>query len=250
MKDIALRYINAGSDIIETNSFGANSIRLDQYNLSSSSYRINYEAARISRAAAGESRLVMGSIGPTGKILLMGDISEQELYDSFSEQAKALEQGGADALIIETMSDIEEARIALRAVQEHTCCDIVVSFTFSKTADNFRTMMGISPQDVMNEFSSYPNIIIGTNCGNGVRNIISIAEIMAKLSSERIIMVQPNAGNPVYMDGKTVFPESPEEMVSCLPELIQCGVKIIGGAVVQLQIILKPSAINVDHIMH
>jgi 5-methyltetrahydrofolate--homocysteine methyltransferase len=168
-------------------------------------------------------------MGPTGKILMMGDISEERLYDSFSEQAAALEQGGADALIIETMSDIEEARIALTAARDHTKCDIVVSFTYSKAGDEYRTMMGISPEDVMREFSADQNTIIGSNCGNGIRDMIPIAEIMAQFDSYRILMIQANAGHPVYIEGKTIFPESPEEMVEHIPGLIKAGVKIIGG---------------------
>jgi 5-methyltetrahydrofolate--homocysteine methyltransferase len=229
VQDIARSYVNAGSDLIETNSFGASSIKLNHFNLAPLAFKINYTAARISRIAAGESRIVLGSMGPTGKILMMGDISEEQLYDSFSEQAKALEQGGADALIVETMSDIEEARIAVKAVLDHTKCDIVVSFTYSKAGDEYRTMMGISPEDVMNEFSLYPNAIIGSNCGNGIREMIPIAEIMAHVNSESILMIQPNAGHPIFKEGKTIFPETPEEMADHLSGLIKAGVRIIGG---------------------
>jgi 5-methyltetrahydrofolate--homocysteine methyltransferase len=229
VKDIALSYVNAGSDIIETNSFGANSIKLNHFNLAPLAFKINYEAARISRIAAGETRIVLGSMGPTGKLLIMGDISKEQLYNSFSEQANALEQGGADALIIETMSDIEEARIAVKAARDHTKCDIVVSFTYSRAGDEYRTMMGISPEDVMKEFAANPNAIIGSNCGNGIRNMIPIALAMSHVNSESILMIQANAGQPVYKDGKTIFPESPEEMVGHLSGLINAGVRIIGG---------------------
>jgi 5-methyltetrahydrofolate--homocysteine methyltransferase len=247
VKNIALSYVKAGSDIIETNSFGANSIKLNQYNLASLAYKINFEAARLSRNAAGEALIVLGSIGPTGKILMMGEISEEQLYDSFTEQAKALEQGGADALIIETMSDAEEARIALKAVREQTKCDIVLSFTFSKTSYGFRTMMGTSPEEVMNEFSADQHLIIGSNCGNGINDMISITKLFAHLNSKRIIMAQPNAGSPVYLDGKTVFPESPEDMVAHLPELIKSGVRIIGGCCGTTPDHIKAFRFYIDH---
>jgi 5-methyltetrahydrofolate--homocysteine methyltransferase len=229
VRDIAINYVNAGSDIIETNSFGANSIKLAHYDLASQAFKINLEAARISKQAAGNSCIVLGSMGPTGKILMMGDISEDELYDSFRVQAKALEEGGADALIIETMSDIEEARIAFKAAHENTKCDLVVSFTYSKAGNEFRTMMGISPQEVMTEFVSNPDTIIGSNCGNGIRDMIPVADIMFQISPSSILMIQANAGQPVFLDGKTVFPESPAEMLDNLPALINAGVRIIGG---------------------
>ena len=229
VKDIALSYIKAGSDIIETNSFGASSIKLAHFNLAAEAYKINYEAAAISKSVAGDTGIVLGSVGPTGKILMMGDITEEEMYNSYKEQVKGLEDGGADALIIETMSDLEEARIAFKAARENTSCDIVVSFTFNKTGDDYRTMMGISPAEVMEEFSADPLTIIGSNCGNGIKDMVPVAEIMSLLANSNKIMIQANAGAPVYLDGKTVFPESPEEMIQYLPALINANVKIIGG---------------------
>jgi 5-methyltetrahydrofolate--homocysteine methyltransferase len=227
--EIAKSYADAGSDLIETNSFGANSIKLNHYNFANLAFKINYEAARLTRIAATDSRIVLGSIGPSGKILITGDVSEEELYSSFSEQAKALEQGGADALIIETMSDISEARIALNACRDSTNCDLVVSFTYSKAGGEYRTMMGFSPEDVMTAFSGDPKIIIGSNCGNGITDMIPIASLFSRFNSDTIIMIQPNAGQPVYKDGKTTFPESPEQMVGHLAGLTKYGVKIIGG---------------------
>jgi 5-methyltetrahydrofolate--homocysteine methyltransferase len=202
---------------------------LNHFHLASEAIKINFQAAKISRLAAGESRIVLGSMGPTGKILMMGDISEEQLYNSFREQAMALEQGGADALIIETMSDIDEARIAAKACRENTSCDLVVSFTYSSTGNDFHTMMGVSPEDVMYEFSSDSDMIIGSNCGNGIKEMIALAEAMSKINSESLLMIQSNAGQPVYIDGKTLYPESPDEMLHYLPELLKAGVRIVGG---------------------
>ena len=142
--DIAESYLLAGSDIIETNSFGGNIFKLSQYGLEDRVNEINQAAAAISREAAGNDRHVAGSVGPSGKMLLMGDVTEKELYDGFCQQVTALEKGGADIIIVETMSAIDEAALAVRAARENTKCTVIVTMTFS--GDNngdFHTMMGV-----------------------------------------------------------------------------------------------------------
>ena len=117
--DIAKSYIEAGSDIVETNSFGGSRFKLTQFQLDDKVYEINKKAAEISRKAAGNEKIVMGSIGPTGKFLMMGDVTEEELYSSFKEQAVAFDEGGADAVCIETFYDLNEAELAIKAVKEN-----------------------------------------------------------------------------------------------------------------------------------
>jgi 5-methyltetrahydrofolate--homocysteine methyltransferase len=227
---IARSYIEAGSDWIETNSFGSSSIKLAHYGLAGKAKEINMAAASISRKAAGKGRIVAGSIGPTGKILLMGELTEDELYQSFSEQAKGLEEGGADALIIETMSDLSEALIAVKAAKENTHCEIMVSFTFSRTVnDEFRTMMGISPTEAAKKMAEAGVRIIGSNCGNGIQDMIPVAAEIRRACPEAKIIIQPNAGQPIYKNGITTFPDSPGDMTQWLPELLKNGVCIFGG---------------------
>src|SRR5664280_1303173 len=141
--EIAEAYLRAGSDIIETNSFGGSRIKLSQYGFGDRSAELNRAAASISREAAGNLKHVAGSVGPTGKMLLMGDVSEEELYDGFCEQATALEQGGADIIIIETMSAIDEAVLAVKAASDTTECTVIITMTFSKDLKGeYFTMMG------------------------------------------------------------------------------------------------------------
>jgi 5-methyltetrahydrofolate--homocysteine methyltransferase len=228
--DIAQAYLLAGSDIVETNSFGGNIFKLSQYGLADRVNEINHAAAAISREAAGNDRHVAGSVGPSGKMLLMGDVTENELYDGFCQQVTALEKGGADIIIVETMSAIDEAALAVRAARDNTACTVIVTMTFS--ADNngsFHTMMGVSPGDMVISMTEAGAHIIGSNCGNGIEDMIGIVRSIRSIDSTIPIMIQANAGIPEYIDGKTVFRESPELMASYVPELIKAGASIIGG---------------------
>jgi 5-methyltetrahydrofolate--homocysteine methyltransferase len=228
--NIAESYLLAGSEIIETNSFGGNKIKLSQYGLGDRVSEINLAAATISREAAGNQKHVAGSIGPTGKILLMRDITEKEIYDAFCEQAIALEKGGADIIIIETMSAVDEASLAVRASRENTKCTVIITMTFSRTKTGvYRTMMGVSPEVMVSSMKEAGAHIIGSNCGNGIEDMIDIVKAIRTADSQIPIMIQANAGIPEFIDGKPIFRESPEMMASFVPELIEAGANIIGG---------------------
>lgn len=227
---IARSYTEAGCDLVETNSFGANRIKLASYGLADKTDEINRVAAEISREAAGNNRYVAGSVGPTGKIMLMGDISEPELYDVFRQQSAALEKGGADIIIIETMSAIDEASIAVRAARENTGCIVIATMTFSKTPKgDYRTMMGVSPEGMAVAMKNAGAHVIGSNCGNGIEQMTGIVIAIRKVNTEIPVIIQANAGLPELADGKTFYRESPEIMASYVEELINAGTNIIGG---------------------
>lgn len=227
---IAKSYIDAGADMILTNSFGGSPYKLSHYGLENRAAELNEAAAAISREAAGSDHFVLGSIGPTGAILMMGQLSEEEMYEGFSIQAEALKKGGVDAVCIETMSAVDEAVIAIRAAKEAAGLEVVCTFTFEKTVKgDFRTMMGVTPQEMVAAVKDAGASIIGTNCGNGFDQMIEIVKEIRTAEPAIPVLVHANAGKPEYRDGETVFPENPAHMAARVKELIQSGANIIGG---------------------
>ncbi|MFH1526616.1 MAG: homocysteine S-methyltransferase family protein [Bacteroidota bacterium] len=228
--EIAKAYVAAGSDLIETNSFGGTSIKLKHYGLDKRAYELNKAAAEISNEAAGNDVFVLGSIGPTGKFIMMGDVTEAELYESFAEQSKALADGGADAICIETFYAIDEALIALKAAKENTNLEVIITFTFDMVLEGkYNTMMGVSPAQMTQELVNAGADIIGTNCGNGFEGMINIVKEIRSANNNIPILVHANAGLPIIEDGKTLFPDSPELMASLTNKIISAGANIIGG---------------------
>jgi 5-methyltetrahydrofolate--homocysteine methyltransferase len=227
---IAKSYIDAGADMILTNSFGGSPSKLEHYGLQDRAAELNKAAAVISREAAGVDHFVLGSIGPTGAILMMGQVSEEVLFDGFCLQADALKKGGVDVICVETMSALDEACLAIRAARESTGLEVICTFTFEKTIiGEYRTMMGVSPAEMVQAVKEAGAAIIGTNCGNGFDQMIDIVQEIRSIDPVTPILVHANAGKPIFQDGKTVFPETPERMAAKVHALIQSGANIIGG---------------------
>ncbi len=228
--DVAKNYVDAGADMVETDSFGGTSYKLEHYKLQNRVSEINEAAAAISRKAAGDKAWVIASVGPTGKLLVMGDVTEKDLYNAFKEQVVAFEKGGANAVCIETMSDIDEAVAAIKATKENTKLEVICTFTFEKTIQGgYRTMMGVTPEAAAQACIKAGADIIGTNCGNGIERMIEIVREMRAVAPNTPILVHANAGLPKNVDGADVFPETPEDMAAQVCKLVAAGANIIGG---------------------
>lgn len=227
---IARSYLEAGSDLISTNTFGGTRIKLSRFGLAGRAAELNEAAAAITRSVVGPEKHVFASVGPTGVILMMGEVPEEEVYEAFKEQIVALEKGGADACCIETFTALDEACLAIRAAKENTALEVICTFTFDKLADgSYRTMMGVSPSEMARTVADAGADIVGTNCGQGPEGMIGIVREMRAAVADVPIIVQANAGLPVRVGDADVFPETPEMMAARVNELLEAGATILGG---------------------
>jgi 5-methyltetrahydrofolate--homocysteine methyltransferase len=227
VKKVAQRYVDAGSQVILTNTFGANRIALEGHHLAHLVVEINTAGVRISREAAGTRAMVFASMGPTGKMLMSGDVTEEQISEAFAQQAAALAAARADALVIETMSDLEEAKLAVAAAHA-TGLPVVASMVFDSGKDKDRTMMGTTPETVAVALAEAGADVIGANCGLGMEGYIPIARRL-RAATQLPIWIKPNAGLPDLTDGKISYRTTPEEFATKATLLREAGVAFVGG---------------------
>ena len=225
--DIHRAYVQAGSDMIQTNTFGGNAVRLSHYGLADRTEEINERALELARSAAGEATLVVGSVGPLGELLEpYGDISQETARQAFQQQARGL--AGADFINIETMSSLEEATLALEAVRSIVDVPISVSMTFNLTERGIFNMMGESARQCAQVLSGLAISMVGSNCGEGVEQMVAIMTEMAQ-TTELPLLAKPNAGIPSLENGQQVYPETPESFAAKMETLMGSTATVCGG---------------------
>lgn len=230
LEDIAGLYLAAGAEIIETNTFGASPLRLEQFSLESRVDELNRAAVEAVRRAVGDKAYIAGSVGPSAKNLdPMGDAEPEQLFKSFAVQIRALVAAGADIICIETMMDVREAVLAIEAVRSvNKEIPVIATMTFNKTPNGFFTLMRNSVKDAAEALKEAGADIVGSNCGDGMENMIGIAREFRQCT-ELPIIIQGNAGLPIQGENGLVYPDSPECVASKAAELLKLGVQVIGG---------------------
>ncbi len=224
---VAQAYVDAGSRIIITNTFGGTTYTLERHGLADRVVDVNRIGAEISKRAAAEKALVFASMGPTGKMLMMGDVTEEELFEAFAVQAKALAAGGADGLVVETMADLEEATVALKAAKE-TGLPVCVSMIYDSGAELDRTMMGTTVEQAVEALEAAGADIIGSNCGQGIGGFVKLCSRM-KAATGLPIWIKGNAGLPEMVNGATVYKTQPADFAAYAQPLLEAGADFIGG---------------------
>lgn len=223
------RYVDAGADIIETFTFGASPLKLEHYGLQDKAAEINaaaVKAAKAVRTADGKPITVAGGMGPSGRFVKpLGDLDFEEAYRNYFRQAKALAEAGADYILIETFIDIQEMRAALLAAREAASLPVICQFSYSGDG---RTVTGTDPRTAAVTLDAMGADIIGVNCSLGPEQLVPIVKIIAE-NTDKPVSVQPNAGMPQLIKGKTVFPMTPADFAAWAPKLVQAGAAYIGG---------------------
>jgi len=230
LKDIALSYLHAGADIVQTNTFGGSPMKLKEYGLEDKTEEINQRAASLVRESVNNRAYVSGSCGPSGRILApYGDTEPEALYSGFERQIRSLVEAAVDVVCIETMTDLREAVLAVQAAKAVSVrTTVMATMTFDETPRGFYTIMGVSVAEAAAGLQEAGADVIGSNCGNGIENMVRIAREFIEVTSLPVI-IQSNAGKPEIKDGRPYYPEPPALFAEKARELMAAGVSIIGG---------------------
>ena len=227
---MAREYFNAGSDMVLTNTFGGNKFMLTKYHQGGNVFEVNKAAAENSRNAVKNDsfQYVIGSVGPTGEFIEpLGSVSREQMKDVFIEQIEGMKSGGVDGILVETMFALDEAQVAVEAAKSLKVF-VMATMTFTLGPRGFFTMTGVTPAQATKELEATGADVVGANCGNGIDNMILIAEMIRK-STTLPMLIHSNAGIPTLEKKDIKYPETPEYMKSRFCKLQEVGVDIIGG---------------------
>jgi homocysteine S-methyltransferase len=227
VRGVHAEYVDAGVDLIETNTFGAHRFKLGPHGFEKQVVKINREGARIAREAASGRALVAGSLGPLGKPLEpYGNIPFAEAVAAYTEQAQGLLEGGVDLFMLETLPSLDQARAALDAVRSLSELPVVVSLTFTEEGTTF---YGDKPEDVVRRLESWGVPVVGANCSQGPQSMLETVQRMSAAATTARLAAMPNAGAPALVDGRYVYLCTPEYMASYARRFLAAGVSLVGG---------------------
>jgi 5-methyltetrahydrofolate--homocysteine methyltransferase len=230
IEEVARLYLEAGADLVTTDTFGGTSFRLKLHGLDGERERVNRQAVEALKRALGARALVSASVGPTGQLLEpYGDTSPDAVEEAFAEQITVLASAGADVLCIETMGDLTEATRAVKAAKATAPgVPVMATMTFEPTPRGYFTVMGVSVEKAAAGLEAAGADVVGSNCGTGIADMVAIARAMA-VATRLPLVIQPNAGLPQSRDGQVVYDETPDAMAALVPELLDLGVAVVGG---------------------
>jgi 5-methyltetrahydrofolate--homocysteine methyltransferase len=227
---VAKAYVDAGAQVILTNTFSANRAVLEGHGAAARVAELNRAGAAISKSAAQGRAYVFASVGPSGKIVSMGELDPSDAEEIYAEQARALADGGADALCVETQSDMPEALAALRGCLRACALPVGVTFTFDSGKDKDRTMMGVTIEQAYAMAEANGASFVGANCGLGIEGYIPVAKRFVACGTDLPIWIKGNAGKPEPgPDGKTVYKATPDVYAQAVRPLLDIGVRFMGG---------------------
>ncbi len=230
LKEIASLYLEAGAEILHTNTFGGSPLKLASYSLAEKTAEINTNAVKAVKEVAGDRAFVSVSCGPSGHLLKpYGTITHEDMSSNFKSQLQPAIAAGADIICVETMTDFNESVLAIQAARSiSSSIPIIATMTFEPTRRGFFTIMGVNIETAATELERDGADVVGSNCGNGIEKMVLIAKDFKQVTQLPII-IQANAGIPVLKESQPVYPETPQFMAEKARELVEMGVAIIGG---------------------
>lgn len=229
IKKIHADYLESGADVIQTNTFGGNRLKLKAFGLEDRLTQVNRQAVRLARQVCPPDRYVAGDIGPTGQFLPpVGTSTPEELAGTFREQAEILAAEGVDLFVVETMYDLQEIALAVRAVRSVSDLPIVATVTFERKPRGFFTIMGNTVADCVGELAAAGADVVGSNCGLGSDDMAHLAPIFRE-STDLPILIQPNRGQPEMVQGHLTYQQDPQAFAEDVVRIVKAEIEAVGG---------------------